>query len=185
MRTNLIRSFVALPLPERQREQLATYLAVCSLVEPGLSWVPAENLHLTLRFLGSRTPEALEALDAQLKDLRSPSFELGLAGLSTFGGKRARVVWLGLEVGLAAALALAGEVEEACQAIGVEPEVRRFHPHVTLARARDRRGIEVPELPAAPRLPIWTADRLVLVRSRLGSGPARYEEIGAYGLIAQ
>ena len=181
----MIRSFVALPVPARQREQLAAYLAACSLVEPGLSWVPAENLHLTLRFLGSRTPEVLEALDAQLKDLRWPSFDLGVAGLSTFGGKRARLVWLGLEVGLAAALALAGEVERRCQAIGVAPEERRFRPHVTLARARDRRGIEVPELPPAPRLPIWTADRLVLFRSRLGSGPARYEELGGYPLIAQ
>lgn len=178
-----IRAFVALPLPEPPRRELDGYLAACAAAAPAYRWVPPENLHLTLRFLGNRPEAALAALDRRLGAIESPSFELALGGLGSFGGRSPRVLWLGLDRGGAEAGRLAAAVEAACREAGIEAEERPFRAHLTLARARDREAGEVPALPAAPAIPPWTADRFVLFRSRLGGGPARYTELGSYPLL--
>ena len=183
MKSGLIRAFVALPIPALQREALARYSAACAQAAPDLRWVPAPNLHLTLRFLGSREPEVLDALQARLGALQSPRFELELGGLGTFGGQRARVVWIGLTAGQAAAQSLAAQVEAACEASGLEPEPRPLRAHLTLARSRERGGVVVPRLPPLPGLAGWSADSFVLYRSRLGKGPAQYEELATYPLL--
>ena len=174
---------MALPIPAPQRESLAGYLAACAQAAPDLRWVPPQNLHLTLRFLGGRAPEVLDALGARLGELRSPPFELALGGLGTFGGQRARVVWLGLAAGQAEAEKLGAQVEAACEASGLEPELRPLRPHLTLARARERAGAVLPDLPLPPALAGWCADHFVLYRSRLGTGPAQYEELSSYPLL--
>ena len=171
---------MALPLPDSQREQLAPYLAGAAAAVPELRWVPAANLHFTLRFLGSVEPAALDRVRAELAAIRSQPFTIRLGPLGTFGGRRVRVVWLGLQKGgegAEAAVKLAGAVESACRRAGGVPEVRPFRPHLTLARSRDRGGCLLGELPEPPAVAAWTADRIVLYRSRLGSGPARYEPL--------
>lgn len=177
-----VRAFVALPLPPGHRNALAAYLEACAGQAPGLRWVLPENLHLTLRFLGATGPERLEALRAELAGVRLPGFELALGGLGTFGGSRPRVVWLGLASGEEQARRLADAVEAACLASGAEPEERPFRPHLTLARARDRKPEPLPTLRPPPALEPWRPDRFVLYESRLGGGPARYLELASFAL---
>jgi len=177
-----VRAFVALPLPPGHRAALAGYLETCARLAPGLRWVPAENLHLTLRFLGATDPERLEALRVELARVRLPGFELALGGLGAFGGSSPRVVWLGLAGGEEQARRLAEAVEAACVAAGAAPEERPFRPHLTLARARDRKPEALPGLPPPPALEPWRADRFALYESRLGGGPARYLELAGYRL---
>ena len=104
------------------------------------------------------------------------SFELKLEELGTFKrGRLARVVWLGLGSGHQEIAVLAGQVEAECARAGLEPEARRYHAHLTLARARARDGAPLPDLPAPPDLEAWRADELILYRSRLGRGGSVYE----------
>ena len=177
-----VRAFVALPLPEGRRRTLAAYLEECARRAPDLRWVPPENLHLTLRFLGSTPEDVLADVRRRLRAVRSPAFQLALSGLGTFGGSRPRVVWLGLDRGAEEARRLAEEAERVCVEAGLEPEPRGFRPHLTLARARERRPGLLPELPPPPATEPWTADRFVLFESRLGKGPARYNDLESFPL---
>jgi 2'-5' RNA ligase len=146
--------------------------------------VPAENLHLTLRFLGSVSPDLLEDLRGSLRELRERSFSIGLDGVGTFGPRSAsRVVWVGLAEGTEPAAELAQRVEAVCRAAGLEPETRPFRGHVTLARARASRGSPLPELPPAPALETWTATEFVLYESRLGRPSATYLPLERFPLV--
>jgi RNA 2',3'-cyclic 3'-phosphodiesterase len=87
------------------------------------------------------------------------------------------VVWLGLASGQEEIAALAKQVEAECVGAGLEPEARRYHAHLTLARARARDGALLPELPAPPELEPWRADELILYRSRPGRGGSVYEPL--------
>lgn len=86
-----------------------------------------------------------------------------------------RVVWLGLGNGEEAIGELARLVEAESVAAGLEAENRRFHAHLTLARARARDGAPLPPLPPPPDLPGWRAGELILYRSHLGRAGSVYE----------
>jgi 2'-5' RNA ligase len=178
-----IRAFVALTIPQPQRDQLGAYVAEGGRLAPGHRWVQPEALHLTLRFLGHVEPVVLARVSAGLALVRAAPFRLGLGGVGTFGPRPApRVVWLGITEGLAACAALAAAVERMCREAGLEAESRGFRAHVTLARARDE-GARLPDLPEPPRLEPWTVSELVLFESRLGgqAGP-RYLPLDTYRL---
>ncbi len=182
----MVRAFAALPLPARHRDQLAPYLAACAQAAPDFRWVQPEGLHLTLRFAGNLEDQVAAGLAAALRTVHHPPFDLRLSGTGTFGGsRRASVVWLGLVAGRAEAASLAAECERACQEAGLPPEARSFRPHLTLARARDRRGSVLPLLPDSPELPAWRAEEFVLFRSELRGGrPPIYVPIERYSLDA-
>ncbi len=106
------------------------------------------------------------------------AFELALGDLGTFKkGRLARVVWLALRTGSEGITALAAQVEAECGRAGFEAEARRYHAHLTLARARPRDGAILPAVPSPPELAAWRADELVLYRSRLGRGGSVYEPL--------
>ena len=179
--SNRVRAFLALPLPEEQRRLLATHVEECQRRAPGYRWVPAENMHLTLRFLGSVQPDAVERLRGHLGEVRRAPFELGLDGRGSFGPRAApRVVWLGVERDVQSCASLAAALEEACRWAGMEPESRPFRPHLTLARARSDSG-RLPELPAPPDLEPWQVTDFVLYESRLGR-QVSYLELQRYPL---
>jgi RNA 2',3'-cyclic 3'-phosphodiesterase len=138
-----VRGFVAVLLPDGVRSRLAATAAELRARAPGLAWVRAENLHLTLRFLGDLEPLALErAREAvQAAATAIDPFTVALGGLGGFPSTRApRVVWAGVVTGGEGLRALHAALEAALVARGIPGEGRAFHPHVTLARARDPRG---------------------------------------------
>lgn len=125
-----MRLFVAIDLPWELRERL-TMLAGGI---PGARWVPSENHHLTLRFIGEMPKHRAEEIDEALAALRAPGFALTLAGIGTFGkGSKPVSLWAGVERNPALEH-LQSKIETALQRAGLEPERRRFAPHVTLAR---------------------------------------------------
>jgi len=131
----MIRLFVAIDLPDEIRLRLA---ALCAGV-PGAKWVRAENLHLTLRFIGE-VDEAMAAdIDESLARIRAPGFALMVTDLGHFGSRgRARVLWAGIETS-PALRHLHDKIEAALVRTGLEPEGRKFTPHITLARLKDAR----------------------------------------------
>lgn len=178
-----VRAFFGLPLPEEHRLRLEPFLARCAAAAPAFRWVPAGNLHLTIRFLGHVELGVAEAIAHSVEDARPEAFELELGGIGTFGrGRRARVVWLGLVAGSDPAQRLAATVEERCRLAGLEPETRPFNAHLTLARAKDREGAPLPDVGSAPELPAWRAGELILYRSETGRGGSAYSVLRTIAL---
>jgi 2'-5' RNA ligase len=178
-----VRAFFGLPLPEEHRVALGHYIVECQAIAPDFRWVPAANLHLTLRFIGGIERALAEGITDRLAESRLTAFEMALGDLGTFKrGRLVRVVWLGVTAGAEAAGGLAAQIEAACAAAGLEAEKRPFQPHLTLARARPRFGAALPSLPEAPRLMPWRADELVLYRSHLSPKGSVYESLRSLGM---
>ena len=125
-----MRLFVGLDLPWSLRERLALLAGGI----PGARWLPPENYHITLRFIGEVASHQAEEIDLALAALRARGFSLSLTGVGTFEkAGRPVALWVGVERS-AQLDHLQSKIETACQRTGLEPERRRFTPHVTLAR---------------------------------------------------
>jgi RNA 2',3'-cyclic 3'-phosphodiesterase len=125
------RLFIALELPDSHRQALAD-------LDPhvrGLRWLPPDQLHMTLSFIGMVNENDEEALHKALKEVRVPAFFLPIQGIGTFGGARPTVVWAGVGRGHPHLFALHKHVQDAVLRAGLEPDLKSFHPHITLARA--------------------------------------------------
>lgn len=183
LETQSVRAFFGLPLPAAQRSVLSPFIAQSVAIAPEFRWVPVENLHITLRFVGSVGRSLIESVADHVEANVPAGFDIGLAELGTFKrGRLARVVWCGLQEGIEACSALAIRVDSECKAAGLAGEERAFKPHLTLARARNRDGSVLPRLPALPMIDSWHADELVLYESRLGRRGAVYEPLRRIGL---
>ena len=131
-----MRLFVALDLPADLRSQLSSF----SSGLPGARWVDAANLHLTLRFIGDVDGHAAEDIDAALSGVQGKRFAVTLSGVGQFGDeRRLRALWVGVEPNEALER-LQAKIETALQRAGLEPEKRKFKPHVTLARFKSSPG---------------------------------------------
>ncbi len=126
----MIRLFVALDLPA----ELKTHLAMLAGGIPGAKWVPPENYHLTLRFIGEVENWRAQEVDDALANIRARPFELALTGAGLFE-KAGRVQSIYISAARNESLGfLACKIETALQRIGLQPERKKFTPHVTLAR---------------------------------------------------
>ncbi len=176
-----MRLFVALDLPRSLRVRLGWMASGLQ----GARWVPPENYHVTLRFIGEVPGWRAEELDHTLAGLRAPGFEVTLAGVGVFekGGKVGSL-WAGVERN-AALEHLQAKIETALHRAGLESERRRFNPHVTLGRVE---GV------AAEKIASWvqsnnlfrsdkvTVEHFTLFRSRLGKEQAVYDAEVEYPL---
>jgi 2'-5' RNA ligase len=182
--------FLAIPLPEALRRAAAEAGRGLGLELRDWRFVGEDALHLTLRFLGELEPARSKALESAWRRavLGIGPVPLRLAGAGAFpDARRPRVVWLGLTEGPAGgALArLAERLEETARAEGFLPESRPFSPHVTLARARGPGRIAPCSCDGVGDLGAFVADRVVLFRSELGRGGARYVEESSFPLVAE
>jgi 2'-5' RNA ligase len=130
-----VRLFIAIEIPENIRTGFASLLKEFRAIAPQAKWVRAENLHVTLKFLGETEPAKLSALQNLLSAVRSDqSVNLEFRGLGFFPNeKRPRVFWAGMEAS-ANLKSLAAEVDQAAHRLGFPLEERPFTPHLTLAR---------------------------------------------------
>lgn len=185
------RGFVALPLPPEMREQAAA--VVERLRAAGeVRWTAAENLHLTLKFLGHVPHSLVPELAARLGEVARAAapFEFEVGGLGAFPRvERPQVVWVGVTAGEAALARLAADVEAACAGVGFAPEGRPFRAHITLGRARAGRGAEggrglARALQAAGPVALGRAraDRFHLMKSELTPRGSLYTVMATFEL---
>lgn len=134
----------------------------------------AENIHLTLKFLGEVPPAREAAVHEAMAEAASGAapFTLRAGGCGSFpGGRSPRVLWVGLRAGAAEAAALAERLEAACAARGFPREARPFRGHLTLGRVRGQRGLEAVmrrlEARAGEDWGEAAVDRIVLFESTL------------------
>ncbi len=132
-----MRLFVAVNLPAAERRAAYEAAAPLRTARLPVKWVAEDAIHVTLRFLGEVSDERVgpiaDALGGAVRAARP--FDLGLGGVGAFPSlARPRVVWIAVERHPALEL-LANDVEKALMALDFEPELRPFHPHLTLGRA--------------------------------------------------
>ena len=174
------RLFVAIRPPEDVRDLLIDAMDDSA----DFRWVGEDNLHLTLRFVGEVERPVANDLAHALGSIRFDPFSLRVKGVGRFEQRSGGALWAGVEPREPVA-ALAAKVERVCQSVGLEPERRAFHPHITLARWKGRRGREVADflernrgLASEP----FQVDRFILFESRLTRHGAHYEERAEYRL---
>ncbi|MBZ5606551.1 MAG: RNA 2',3'-cyclic phosphodiesterase [Acidobacteriia bacterium] len=133
-----MRLFVAIDLPEDVRDHVKTLL---DRLRPTakITWSPVENMHITTKFIGEWPQERLEEMQAAIQGVDSPGpIEISIRGLGWFPNARhPRVFWAGIDAERELAL-LADATEAAVGKIGVPKEDRKFSPHLTLARIREK-----------------------------------------------
>jgi 2'-5' RNA ligase len=126
------RLFIALDFPDEVRESLAN---MCFGV-PGAKWVSKDQLHLTIRFIGDADDGLFSEISEILHDVNASRFNLTLKGVGYFPPRRKpNVLWVGMEP-CEELMLLRDSVEKLLEELGLEPEERKFHPHLTLARLR-------------------------------------------------
>ena len=128
------RLFVALDMPEA----VARFLYELNPRMRGVRWLRPDQIHLTLSFLGNVGSDAEKTLLERLGAIEFGAFFLPIAGIGTFPAKgRPNVIWAGVGAGHPHLFQLHKRVQEAALAAGLQPDLRAFHPHVTIARCKD------------------------------------------------
>lgn len=161
-----MRTFPAGPKPRLQRLFVALSLpafvraAVAELQHPplpGFRWTPSERLHLTLKFIGEVEAALVDDVIHALDQIHVEPFYVPVEGVGQFPQRGApQVAWVGVGRGHPRLFQLQYRIENALFAMGIQPDLRGFHPHITLARTsqaspgavqhflKQNRGFEAP-----------------------------------------
>jgi RNA 2',3'-cyclic 3'-phosphodiesterase len=153
---------------------------------PGARWIDPENYHLTLRFIGDVDDVTAHEVASLLGRVKRGAFDLHMEGLTSFGGRKPRAVVANVSPAQAL-LDVQAEQERLMQRIGLEPEGRKYTPHVTLARLRESSSRDVADYLAARgffRTSPFKVSRFVLFSSRNSVGGGPYVVEASYPLNA-
>jgi len=196
-----MRVFVALDVDDAIRARLEQFLDGVRGFAPEARWVRPESMHVTLKFIGEKTSDAVDGIKQTLSAFRVGGFEISFRGYGFFPTANApRVFWIGIAAGPPLA-ALAKLVDDAAAGLGVPLEEHAFSPHLTLARGGARSGSGAPHPrkgdgpnPVFQRLQeklaamrtlefgTMTAREFFLYQSQPVQGGARYTKIARFGL---
>lgn len=177
-----LRLFVAVEVPEEVRAMLAEVVGPLRERFARGRWVPVENQHVTVKFLGSTYPRLVEWVTATVAGVASKqsAFETRLVDLGAFPSpRRARVLWAGLDDASSSFAGIAAGLDEAL-AREFMTEKRAFTPHLTVARFDPPVGVG--DLPADVKSRPFRVDRIVLFRSHLRRPAPIYEPIETFHL---
>jgi 2'-5' RNA ligase len=153
---------------------------------PGARWIDPENYHVTLRFIGDIDGMSANEIASMLFRVNRKPFEVKVQGLQSFGGRKPRAVVASVEPSRPL-IELQAELERLMQRLGLDPEGRKFTPHVTLARLHDASSQDVADyLSVRGYFPSRTfmASRFVLFSSRASTGGGPYVVEDSYALSA-
>ena len=178
---NTLRAFIAIEMPSPVVEIVRESQQALKRGGIHLRWVRPENIHLTLRFLGDISTDAIHGIRAVFWDLaaETPSFSLQVKGSGVFPGEsRPRIVWLGLGGQIHMLAALHRRLSSLLGQQGIPAGKRPFRGHLTIGRAKgrvdaDRLRLWLGEMKDV-ETPPFTVDRICLFKSELGPGGAVY-----------
>ena len=174
------RLFIGVPIPDDARAAIARALPKNLPGKP----VAPEKWHFTLRFLGATAIEARDQIIADLSTATLGSgFRVRFGELGAFPNPlRARILWLGVTQGGEKLSSLAAIAEDAARKAGFVAEARGFTPHLTLSRIDPPHNIATLLAQQHSYNIEMAVTAVILYRSRLGGGPARYEELTRFEL---
>lgn len=174
------RLFVALRPPAVIRDRLVSTNGGV----PGARWQTDEQIHLTLRFIGTVDRRQADDVATALGNVHVPPFAIALDGCGRFGeGSRSGSLWIGVSPH-APLVALHKKVEQACRRAGLPPEGRAYLPHITVARLARGAGPADAFLSANAALTSepFVVDSFGLYESTLGGEGATYTLAERYRL---
>jgi len=182
-----MRVFLAVDLDSEVRGRLAELQRELRPLARRARWIPAEGLHLTLRFFGEVSGEVVESLAAGLSKAFEglPAFALDFRGCGVFPDRgNPRVLWVGVPKPPPALFELQSRAEAVAHALGFAPERRRFEPHLTVARFRKpERGIDTIVSSCRERdFGVTQIAEVVLFESHLSPAGASYQSLRVYPL---
>jgi 2'-5' RNA ligase len=192
---SVVRAFIAIEFGEDLHRHLANVVEAmrAPLAGSPLRWVPTENIHLTLKFLGDVSPTNLalikEMVSAEAANCKP--FEIGVGGLDAFpNANRPRILWVGVE-GPDELFELQGRIEAEAARFGYPPEGKAFAPHLTLGRVNRNAHAEgvrqVADVLKKQKVGYLGAERIEAVhifKSDLQAGGAVYSKLLSAGFGA-
>jgi 2'-5' RNA ligase len=176
-----LRLFVAIEIPEAVKDAVEAAFAPWRETFPRARWVPRENMHVTLKFLGRTWPRLVDWVPEQVAAAAAATspFVARLRGVGSFpSARRGRALWAAFEEAEPIG-ALAADIEGALRD-EFPVEKRPFHPHLTVARSDP--PLKLPTAYHATELGSdeWEVDRVILFRSHLGRPAPRYEPLARF-----
>ena len=188
----MIRSFIAIDLPEETRKALGTDIQKqLKKSGAGVRWLKPGSIHLTLKFLGNihlaQVEDIALAVAEEVRD--QPPITLGAAGLGAFPSRRKpRVIWIGMEGEVQRLSRIQARVENALEPLGFVREKRVFQPHLTIGRVKDRRRLQalIDAMATLDMEPFnsFDADEIILYKSDLRPTGAIYTKLHRMPLAA-
>ena len=185
-----MRLFIALEIPPEIRDVLAVFLEEWRGIAPRVKWVRAENLHVTLKFLGETEGSKLDEIESELSTIRSSHpVTLEFSGLGFFPNeRRPRVFWAGMQSSPNLRPIAVG-IDRGLHKLGFPLDDRPFTPHLTLAR------FSAPSLPvdlavavkqhASRSFGSLTAHEFHLIESKLKSTGAEYTTVQSFPFVVE
>jgi len=168
------RLFSAIILPDH----IAQRLALMGGGIPGARWVTAENLHVTLRFIGDVDTRTADQAHTSLQAVQFTPFDLQLRGVATFGERKPRLLYVGVEPSQELN-SLYARINAAHARAGMTaPNERRYVPHVTLARLKNPPRDRIGAFIAANNilaLPAFCVEQFALMSSHRSDNGASYQ----------
>ncbi len=185
-----MRVFIAIDIDEEIRKGIADLQAELQnkldIKKSDVKWVNPKNIHLTLKFLGGiKDKDIVDVCNITRETTgRHKRFELDIETVGYFGGKSARVLWVGTGKGSENLLELQKDLEQQLDSAGWPAEQRQFSGHLTLCRIRNpKAGVKLAQITENYRdfkLGSISADSVTVYQSRLApSGPV-YTAMGNY-----
>ena len=187
--TPTVRLFIAINLPESERNAIHESTAPLRAAARSVTWVAPDCIHLTMKFLGEQSAEdvlrlrdAIAAVARRFQPLR-----LDVSGVGAFPHLRSpRIFWMGIGADPKLEL-LHHDLEVACEALGHEVDARAFRPHITLGRVK--RDVNAEQVAAMARLATNVRYRgsidarsIDVMQSELSSAGPRYTVLAAVPL---
>ena len=187
MIVRVLRSFIAIELPETVKSAFVELQGELKKTGADIRWVKPENIHLTLKFLGN-TEESTDSIVDVIKGTcsRFEPVTLEIRGVGVFPNvKSPRVIWAGMNCNTALA-EIRNSIEEGLFSLGFERDSRKFSPHLTLGRFRSSQGrrplMDKIELLKDKSYGMIHAETVVLMKSDLAPGGAQYTRLAEISL---
>ena len=187
-----MRCFIAIDIDEQIRKGLR-YLqkelqSKVDIKKSDAKWVNPEVMHLTLKFLGEiKDEQAVDVCDIT-RDVasRHEGFELDVGSVGYFGGRSARVLWVGAGADCDRLIQLQSDLEQQLDGAGWPRETRKFSAHLTLCRVRNSRAgvklAQVTEQYKDFKIGMMPADSVSVYQSQLTPEGPIYTRLGNYQL---
>lgn len=187
----MIRSFIAIDLPEKTREELGLIQEKLKRSKAGVRWVKSSSIHLTLKFLGNIHSAQVDDIAATMTHVvrDEPPLNLCAGGLGAFPSlHKPRVIWVGLRGELERLVHMQARLENGLEPLGFAREQRSFRPHLTIGRVKDRHRLQsLIEAISALELPEFNSfdvAEIILYKSELRPTGAIYTKLHRIPLAA-